>query len=137
MMLNNSNDDGADSAVRQVVDSDSEAKLERAKSDIIAQMCKQRPRLITAFEQIGFKANKVVLTAPTEVLKEELYAAKEDILTHIAQIAGVEGVLEMEVLVREVKLNLKPIKLEDRIEHIRKVAPEFDTLQKMFDLDIE
>ena len=136
-MLKSGNNEGEAVVVKQVVDKDSEQKLEGAKSKIVEQMCKQRPRLVTAFEQIGFRANKVVLTVPSEVLKEELYMAKEEILAQVAEIAGVEGILEMDVLVREVELNLKPIKLEDRIEHIRKVAPEFVNLQKVFDLDVE
>jgi DNA polymerase-3 subunit gamma/tau len=124
-------------ATRVVIDRDSEAKLVQAKEEIISQMCKLRPRLVTAFEQISFKDNRVVLIVPTKVFEEELYAAKEDILANVASIAKVEGQLEMEVILREVKLDLTPLKFEDRIAHIRKVAPQFDALVKELDLVVD
>ena len=124
-------------ATRVVIDKDSEAKLVQAKEEIISQMCKLRPRLVTAFEQISFKDNRVVLIVPTKVFEEELYAAKEDILANVASIAKVEGQLEMEVILREVKLDLTPLKFEDRIAHIRKVAPQFDALVKELDLVVD
>ena len=122
---------------RVVIDKDSEAKLMQAKEEIVSQMCKLRPRLVTAFEQIGFKGNRVVLVVPTKVFEEELYAAKEEILEHMASIAKIEGQLEMEVILREVKLDLTPLKFEDRIAHIRKVAPQFDALVKELDLVVD
>lgn len=122
---------------RVVVDAESESKLTAAKEEIVATMCKQRPRLITAFEQIEFKGNTLVLIVPTTVFEEELYAAKEDILASVAKIAGVNGQLEMKVILREVELHLTPIRLEDRIEYIRKVAPHFDDLAKAFNLVVD
>ena len=124
-------------SAKVVIDEHSEEKLTQAKEEIISQMCKQRPRLVTAFEQIGFKDNKVVLIVPTQVFEEELYAAKEDILANVAKIAGVNGQLEMEVIVREVDLHLTPIKFEDRVAHIRKVAPQFNELEKILDLVVD
>ena len=43
----------------------------------------------------------------------------------------------MKIEVKEMDFKLKPIKLEDRLEHIRKVTPEFDYMQKAFDIDVE
>ena len=122
---------------RVVIDKDSEAKLMQAKEEIVSQMCKLRPRLVTAFEQIGFRGNRVVLVVPTKVFEEELYAAKEEILEHVASIAKIEGQLEMEVILREVKLDLTPLKFEDRVSHIRKVAPQFDLLVRELELVVD
>ncbi len=122
---------------RVVIDKDSEAKLMQAKEEIVSQMCKLRPRLVTAFEQIGFRGNRVVLVVPTKVFEEELYAAKEEILAHVASIAKIEGQLEMEVILREVKLDLTPLKFEDRVSHIRKVAPQFDLLVSELELVVD
>jgi hypothetical protein len=58
-------------------------------------------------------------------------------LKSIAEIAGVNGALDMKIEIKEMDFKLKPIKLEDRVAHIRKVMPEFDYMQKVFDIDVE
>ena len=55
----------------------------------------------------------------------------------MAQMAGVNGSLDMHIEIKEMDFKLKPIKLEDRVAHIRKVMPEFDYMQKAFDIDVE
>ena len=52
-------------------------------------------------------------------------------------MAGVKGSLDMHIEIKEMDFKLKPIKLEDRVGHIRKVTPEFDYMQKTFDMDVE
>ena len=100
-------------------------------------MCKERPRFVSAFESIDFEENVVKLAVPSESLRDELIGMRYEILTSIATIAGVKGSLDMKIEVKEMDFKLKPIKLEDRVEHIRKVTPEFDYMQKAFDIDVE
>jgi hypothetical protein len=45
-------------------------------------------------------------------------------------MAGIKGSLEMKIEIKEMDFKLKPIKLEDRVAHIRKVMSEFDYMQK-------
>ena len=52
-------------------------------------------------------------------------------------MAGIKGSLDMFIEIKEIDFKLKPIKLEDRVAHIRKVVPEFDYLQKSLDIDVE
>ena len=124
-------------SVKITIDPASEAKMSQVKERIVAQMCKERPRFVSAFEQIEFEGNVVKLAVPSEALRDELIEMRYEILTSIAAIAGVKGSLDMHIEVKEMDFKLKPIKLEDRVAHIRKVMPEFDYMQKVFDIDVE
>ena len=124
-------------SVKITIDPASEAKMAQVKERIVAQMCKERPRFVSAFEQIEFEGNVVKLAVPSEALRDELIEMRYEILTSIAAIAGVKGSLDMHIEVKEMDFKLKPIKLEDRVAHIRKVMPEFDYMQKAFDIDVE
>ncbi len=120
-----------------VIDPASEEKMSRAKEQIVARMCSDRPRYVSAFESIEFEGNVVKLAVPSEGLRDELLGERYDILTTIAEVAGVKGSLDMRIEIKEMDFKLKPIKLEDRIEHICKVAPELAHMQKALDMDFE
>ena len=123
--------------VRITIDPASESKLSQAKDEIVERMCSERPRFVSAFEQIGFEGNVVKLAVPSEALRDELIGMRHEILTTMAQMAGVNGSLDMHIEIKEMDFKLKPIKLEDRVAHIRKVMPEFDYMQKALDMDVE
>ncbi len=120
-----------------VIDPESEQKLLQVKEQIIKQMCSERPRFVSAFESIEFNGNMVKLAVPSEALKQELLDERFWILKSISEMAGVKGSLDMHIEVKEMDFKLKPIKLEDRVAHIRKVMSEFDYMQKAFDIDVE
>ncbi|MBR2352150.1 MAG: DNA polymerase III subunit gamma/tau [Alistipes sp.] len=119
------------------IDIASEDKLEAAKDIIVKRMCEERPRLVSAFENIVFRGNHVCLTVPTTALRDELNAVRHEVAESIAHLAGISGVLSVDVEVREVELKMRPVKLEDRVHHIVKKAPAFEELRKTFDLDVE
>lgn len=119
------------------IDPESEAKLTKAKEGIIRRMCSERARFVSAFENIRFEDNHIILTVPSDGLCEELLGMRFEILKTITEVAEIDGILEMVVEVKDVEFDLKPVKLEDRVAHIRKAAPEFDLLQKALDLDVE
>ena len=129
--------DAESGAVQIVIDKDSEEKMLKAKDAIVKRMCAERPRFVSAFENIEFEGNMVKMAVPSDALKEELINQRWEILTSIAAMAGVKGSLDMKIEIKEIDFKLKPIKLEDRVEHIRKVLPEFDYMQKVFDMDVE
>jgi DNA polymerase-3 subunit gamma/tau len=120
-----------------VIDKDSEAKMLQEKEAIIKRMCADRPRFISAFENIEFEGNVVKLAVPSEALKDELLGERFWILKGIAEEANIKGALDMKIEIKEIDFKLKPIKLEDRVAHIRKVMPEFDYFQKSLDVDVE
>ena len=119
------------------VDEASEEKMSKVKEAIVKRMCADRPRFVSAFENIEFEGNVVKLAVPSEALRDELIGQRWEILTTIAEIADVKGSLDMKIEIKEIDFKLKPIKLEDRVDHIRKVMPEFDYMQKVFDMDVE
>ena len=123
--------------VNMTIDPASEEKMTLAKENIVKQMCAGRPRFVSAFENIEFESNVVKLAVPSEALKDELLGERFYILKDIAAIAGVTGSLDMKIEIKEIDFKLKPIKLEDRVAHIRKVMPEFDYMQKALDIDVE
>ncbi len=120
-----------------VIDPESEAKMLKVKEAIVKQMCAERPRFVSAFESISFEGNMVKLAVPSEALKDELIGERFWILKSIAEMAEVKGSLDMFIEIKEMNFKLKPIKLEDRVAHIRKVMPEFDYMQKALDMDVE
>ena len=127
-----------DAATGEVkVDPRSEEKLAAAKDEIVKRTCELRPRFIVAFEKIAFAGNRIKLTVPTQALKDELNMARTEILDTIASAAGVEGALELDIEVREVRMHLRPVRLEDRLRHIESRTPMFEDLKKALDLDVE
>ncbi|MBR2026055.1 MAG: DNA polymerase III subunit gamma/tau [Alistipes sp.] len=132
-----SNPTDGESKAAIVIDPESEAKMKAVKTKIVAMMCSGRPRFVSAFEVIDFEGNTVKLSVPSESLKDELISERFWILKDIAELAGVKGSLDMKIEIKEMDFKLKPIKLEDRVAHIRKVTPEFDYMQKAFDMDVE
>lgn len=133
-----SNSDMTDAATGEVrVDPRSEEKLAAAKDEIVKRTCELRPRFIVAFEKIAFEGNRIKLIVPTPALRDELNMARTEILDTIAAVAGVEGALELDIEVREVRMNLRPVRLEDRLRHIESRTPMFEELKKALDLDVE
>ena len=129
--------EGEGKSAQIVIDEESEAKMSQIKGDIVAQMCKDRPRFVSAFENIEFEGNVVKLAVPSEALRDELLGERFWILKAISEMAKVNGALDMKIEIKEIDFKLKPIKLEDRVDHIRKVMPEFEYMQKVFDMDVE
>ena len=132
-----SNSGDGESKALIVIDPESESKMVASKEQIVSQMCRERPRFVSAFEVIDFEGNTVKLSVPSEALRDELIGERFWILKSIAEIAGVNGSLDMKIDIKEMDFKLKPIKLEDRVAHIRKVTPEFNYMQKVFDMDVE
>ncbi len=133
-----SNSDMTDAATGEIkVDPRSEEKLAAAKDEIVKRTCELRPRFIVAFEKIAFEGNRIKLTVPTQALKDELNMARTEILDTIALAAGVEGALELDIEVREIRMHLRPVRLEDRLRHIESRTPMFEDLKKALDLDVE
>ena len=119
------------------IDEESEAKMLKAKDAIVKRMCSDRPRFVSAFENIEFEGNVVKLAVPSEALRDELLGERFWILKGIAEVANIKGSLDMKIEIKDIDFKLKPIKLEDRVAHIRKVMPEFDYFQKSLDVDVE
>ena len=120
-----------------VTDAESAAKLERARQQITDYINRQRPRFITAFETMRFEDNKVLLTVPSDALREDIEHSSIELLLNIARIAGVNGTLEFAITVAVDNRPMRPIKLEDRIRHIEQKNPLVNELKKALDLEVQ
>ena len=129
--------EGEGKPLQITIDEESEAKMLKEKDAIVKRMCSDRPRFVSAFENIEFEGNVVKLAVPSEALRDELLGERFWILKGIAEIAKIKGSLDMKIDIKDIDFKLKPIKLEDRVAHIRKVMPEFDYMQKALDMDVE
>ena len=83
-----------------IIDPASEEKLNAVKVEIVKRMCDERARFVSAFENIRFEENRVILPVPTEALRDELLGMRFDILKTITEIAGIKGILDFYVGVK-------------------------------------
>ena len=127
----------AGSSLGQTIDPNSAKKLEAAQSHIIDEINSDRPRFIVAFETMRFDGHKILLTVPSESLRDEILHSSTEILLKIAEIAGVKGMLEFDITVKEEERQMRPIKLEDRMAHIEQKNPLYLELKKVLDLEVE
>ena len=136
MFKNDENESGV-SVAERVEDPKCAEKLEDARTEIINVINRERPRFIVAFETMRFEGCKILLTVPTEALKDEIYHAATDILMKISEVAGVNGVIEFDVTVREEKRKMRPVRLEDRLVHIESKNPLYIEFKNALDLEAE
>ena len=128
-------EDGATTLYR--VDAESQSKLTAAKDAILAEIGMRRPRFVVAFERMRVEGNKIVLDAPSEVLRNEIIAERTELSDMIIEVARINGVIEIEINVQEQEVKLRPIKLEDRLRHMEKAVPLFKELRESLDFDVE
>jgi DNA polymerase-3 subunit gamma/tau len=120
------------------IDPQTEAKLTAAREAIIEEIKRERPRFIVGFETMEFYGCKIKLTVPSEALRHDILHAATELLFKIADIAGVKGALEFDIAVKEDEVRkMRPIKLEDRMEHIEKRNPLYLEFKAALDLDVE
>ena len=112
-------------------------KLEHARSRILNLIKEKRPRFVPAFELMTFRDNTISVSVPTTELREEILRSKTGMLMRIAELAGIEGMIELEVIVNEEIRAVRPIKLEDRVRYITEKNPLVAELRKALDLEVE
>ena len=119
------------------IDPDCAEKLEHARGRILNLIKEKRPRFVPAFELMTFRDNTISVSVPTTELREEILRSKTGMLMRIAELAGIEGMIELEVTVNEEIRAARPIKLEDRVRYITKKNPLVAELRKALDLEVE
>ncbi|MCD8274113.1 MAG: DNA polymerase III subunit gamma/tau [Alistipes sp.] len=126
-----------DEAEVVTVDPECAEKLEHARSRILNLIKEKRPRFVPAFELMTFRDNTISVSVPTSELREEILRSKTGMLMRIAELAGIEGIIELEVVVNEEIRAVRPIKLEDRVRYITEKNPLVAELRKALDLEVE
>ena len=119
------------------IDPDCAEKLEHARGRILNLIKEKRPRFVPAFELMTFRDNTISVSVPTTELREEILRSKTGMLMRIAELAGIEGMIELEVTVNEEIRAARPIKLEDRVRYITEKNPLVAELRKALDLEVE
>ena len=119
------------------IDPDCAEKLEHARGRILNLIKEKRPRFVPAFELMTFRDNTISVSVPMTELREEILRSKTGMLMRIAELAGIEGMIELEVTVNEEIRAARPIKLEDRVRYITEKNPLVAELRKALDLEVE
>ncbi|WP_290541296.1 DNA polymerase III subunit gamma/tau [Alistipes sp.] len=119
------------------IDPECEQKLESAREKILNLIRERRPRFVPAFELMKVQGNTISLSVPTNELCEEMLRSKTGMLMRIAELAGITGAIELEVVVNEQIRAARPIKLEDRVKYMTEKNPLIAELRKALDLEVE
>ena len=119
------------------IDPDCAEKLEHARGRILNLIKEKRPRFVPAFELMTFRDNTISVSVPTTELREEILRSKTGMLMRIAELAGITGAIELEVVVNEEIRAARPIKLEDRVKYMTEKNPLIAELRKALDLEVE
>ena len=77
------------------------------------------------------------MSVPTTELREEILRSKTGMLMRIAELAGFEGMFELEVTVNEEIRASTPLKLQERVRYITEKNPLVAELRKALDLEVE
>ena len=118
-------------------DPKSEEKLKAAFDKAVALLVIKHPRFSSAFEKVVISGNTISIEVPTPILRDDLVGTRSEITEHFADVAGVEGVVKLEVVLNEVQVKLRPVKLEDRLAHVAGCSPLFDEFVKTLDLEVD
>ena len=124
-------------SVEAVIDPACESELNEARERILNLIRERRPRFVPAFEGMAFHGNTISVSVPTVELREEILRNKTGMLMRIAELAGIQGSMELEVIVNEEIRAARPIKLEDRVKYMTDKNPLLTEFRKALDLEVE
>ncbi|MBQ8864186.1 MAG: DNA polymerase III subunit gamma/tau [Rikenellaceae bacterium] len=120
------------------IDPESQSKIEQVRNAFIKALMDERQRIGVAFEDMTVVDNKVSITVGSNDLRQEILHSQYEILSLLAEMAGVSGVIELEVNVTADKQRAEIlIKPEDKIRYLSEHNPQWLSLRTVLDLDIE
>ena len=119
------------------IDPESAEKLDQARPKLMELIQTRRPRFLAAFELMKITGNRISVAVPTEELREEIMRTRNSMLRQFIEVAGIDGVIELEVTVNEEIRAARPIKLEDRLKYLADKNPALSDLCKALDLNPE
>ena len=105
-------------AVRKEIDPTSEQKIMAIKERWVESLMQSRPRQGVVFDTMTVEGNTVVVTVASKAAEDEIVRQKIELLNEIAEVAGVNGALEMRIILNEQIRVARPITLEDRLKHM-------------------
>jgi DNA polymerase-3 subunit gamma/tau len=88
------------------------------KAEFVKSLMNGRPRLGIVFDTMKAEGNVMVLTVASKGAEDEVLLKKVELQNEIAQLAGIEGALDIRVIVNEQIRVARPITLEDRLKYL-------------------
>ncbi|MBO5656337.1 MAG: DNA polymerase III subunit gamma/tau [Rikenellaceae bacterium] len=131
-------DDKPEEVVDTRIDPEAEAKIKQAQAVFVEAMMAERQRIGVAFEDMAVSGNCVTITVGSDDLRQEILRSQYEILSLLAEKAGVIGAIELEVNVTADKPRAEIlIKPEDKVHYLCEQNPGWLELRTALDLDIE
>lgn len=118
-------------------DPQSEKKLQESRERFIAAIVAKHPRFSPAFEKTKISGNTISVEVPSAIMRDDLYNSRSEITEIITDISGISGVVKLNIVLNEVEVKLRPVKLEDRVAHISDRSPLFDELVTALELELD
>ncbi len=119
------------------VDPEAEEKIERHREKFLEKLTRERPRIGVAFETMEVAGNRLTVRVASKTLHDEILRFRTETLHLLAAVAGVNGPIELDVIIDETVKPTRPIRLEDKVKHLAALNPEFNNLRKTLDLEVE
>ncbi len=119
------------------IDPNSESKIKAIKSSFVQNLMVKRPRFGVIFNTMEIEGNVVVVTVASQETANELLYNKTEWLNEIAAAAGIDGKLDMRVIVNEEVRIARPITLEDRLKHLVAKNDKLKDMIEALGLDAE
>lgn len=123
--------------VESRIDPRSEELLNLSREAILEFISSWRPRFAVTFGAMTFEGHKIAVKVPTSELKTEIERSMSELLHKVVEIAGIGGLVELEIILDEKIVATRPVKLEDKIAHLVKINPELSKFKERFNLYIE
>lgn len=112
-------------------------KAAAARERFLKALRSKRPRFATALENMTVEGNALKAEVPNELLREDLLRNRKEVLELLAETAGIEGTMDMDITVSENKTAVKLIKVEDKLNYLLTKNPALTLLRKELDLEPE
>lgn len=120
------------------IDPLTEQKIANARERFIAKLREQSVRMALAFDTMRVDGNRLTIEAESEVLEDEIRHHKSAVLHLLAETAGVNGSIDLEIVRPEVEYRApKPIRVEDRMAYLAEKNPLVAKLRKALELELE
>ena len=137
LMKSVSGNASAEESEDRYTDPQSETKLQENREKFIAAIVAKHPRFSPAFEKTKIRGNTISVEVPSAIMRDDLYNSRSEITEIITDISGISGVVKLDIVLNEVEVKLRPVKLEDRVAHISDRSPLFDELVTALELELD
>jgi DNA polymerase-3 subunit gamma/tau len=120
------------------IDPLTEQKIANAREKFIAKLREQSVRMALAFDTMKVDGNRLTIEAESDVLEDEIRRHKTAVLQLLADTAGVNGMIELDIVRPIVEYRApKPIRVEDRMAYLVEKNPLVNKLRKALELELE